>query len=235
MPIDILMPALSPTMEKGNLVQWLKAVGDKVRSGDILAEIETDKATMEIEAVADGVLSRILVPKGAQDVPVNKIIGSISTDDDSGAALAPVAAAPPLSAPAPAAARSPEEANGHDTGRLFASPIARRLMAEAAIEASGLAGTGPHGRILERDVNAAVIARDLAAKAVEPAPVAAAPATPAAAPTPSPGDDSHIKALFGAGSFDEVARELDAARHRAAIVQVKAYGSAFLPVGRLYA
>jgi pyruvate dehydrogenase E2 component (dihydrolipoamide acetyltransferase) len=221
MPIDIVMPALSPTMEKGNLIQWLKAVGDPVRSGDVLAEIETDKATMEVEAAVDGVLSRILVAAGTQDVPVSQIIGSMTTEDDArpespdprqvemptAAASAPVPtptvarqaqAAPPLAEPSPIA-------NGHDAGRVFASPIARRLMSEAGLDAASITGTGPHGRILERDVGAALAAREVDAKANrEAAAQTQMPGLPATAPVAEATGDDRIKALFEAGSFVEV-------------------------------
>src|SRR5271165_662806 len=100
MPINILMPALSPTMEKGNLSRWLKKEGDQVKSGDILAEIETDKATMEVEAVDEGVLAKIIVPDGTADVAVNDVIGVIAADGEDATAAAP---APPKAAPAPVA------------------------------------------------------------------------------------------------------------------------------------
>ena len=105
MPINILMPALSPTMEKGNLAKWLKKEGDKVKSGDVIAEIETDKATMEVEAVDEGTIAKILVPEGTQDVAVNDVIAVLAGDgEDVKAAGAGAASAPPKAAPAPAAA-----------------------------------------------------------------------------------------------------------------------------------
>src|ERR1700716_3902957 len=108
MPINILMPALSPTMEKGNLAKWLKKEGDKVKSGDVIAEIETDKATMEVEAVDEGTIAKILVPEGTQDVPVNDIIAVMAGDGEyvkaAGAAPTPRPAAPPAAHPTPAAA-----------------------------------------------------------------------------------------------------------------------------------
>src|SRR5438045_7196906 len=158
MPINILMPALSPTMEKGNLAKWLKKEGDKVKSGDVIAEIETDKATMEVEAVDEGTMAKILVPEGTQDVPVNDIIAVLAGDGEdvkaASAAPAPKAAeapaAKPAAAPAPAAAApapapkpaapapAPQapapaaQANGH--ARIFSSPLARRLARQAGIE-----------------------------------------------------------------------------------------------------
>src|SRR5690242_17837312 len=172
MPINILMPALSPTMEKGNLAKWLKKEGDKVKSGDVIAEIETDKATMEVEAVDEGTIAKILVPEGTADVPVNDVIAVLAADGEdvkaaasAGGAPAPKRAAAP--APAPAAAAAPAaapaakappppavapapapaaQANGH--GRIFSSPLARRLAKEAGIELGRITGTGPHGRVI---------------------------------------------------------------------------------------
>src|SRR5687767_14078792 len=179
MPINILMPALSPTMEKGNLAKWLKKEGDKVKSGDVIAEIETDKATMEVEAVDEGTIAKILVPEGTQDVAVNDVIAVLAGDGEdvkaagAGAAStpkaeskpAPVAEAPaaakpaptaaPAAAPAPkAAAPAPQAApaqqtNGH--ARTFSSPLARRLAKEAGIELARVTGSGPHGRVIARD------------------------------------------------------------------------------------
>src|SRR5437763_3275254 len=105
MPINILMPALSPTMEKGNLAKWLKKEGDKVKSGDVIAEIETDKATMEVEAVDEGTIARIVVPEGTQDVPVNDVIAVLAGDGEDVKAAGSAAAAPKAAAPAPTAAK----------------------------------------------------------------------------------------------------------------------------------
>src|SRR5437899_4947921 len=140
MPINILMPALSPTMEKGNLAKWLKKEGDKVKSGDVIAEIETDKATMEVEAIDEGTIARILVPEGTQDVPVNDVIAVLAGEGEdvkaAGAAKPSASAAPPKAAEAPAAAPAPAPAvqsNGHG-GRVFSSPLARRLAKDAGID-----------------------------------------------------------------------------------------------------
>ncbi|GGC55707.1 pyruvate dehydrogenase complex dihydrolipoamide acetyltransferase [Chelatococcus reniformis] len=212
MPTNILMPALSPTMEKGTLAKWLKKEGDAVKSGDVLAEIETDKATMEVEAVDEGVLAKILVPDGTQDVAVNQpiaIIAGEGEDIQAAAAGAPApqakaAAAPPTSAAKqePAAAAPPARAgNGHDRngGRVFASPLARRLAKAAGIDLSAIAGSGPHGRVVERDVTAA---QEGGAKAApKSAAAAAAPAAPALARGPS---DDAVRAMFAPGSFEEV-------------------------------
>jgi pyruvate dehydrogenase E2 component (dihydrolipoamide acetyltransferase) len=225
MPSNILMPALSPTMEKGNLTRWLKKEGDTVKSGDVLAEIETDKATMEVEAVDEGVLAKIVVPEGTQDVPVNELIGVIAAEGESvsatpkAAAAAPAAAPPASAAPAPAAAApapaapSPK-ANGA-APRIFASPLAKRLAKEAGIDLGAVAGSGPHGRIVERDITAAKAGGPRlqpaapAPQAAAPPPVAAAPApaAPAAAPkaalAPSMPDEM-VKKFFAPGSYDEI-------------------------------
>jgi len=222
MPINILMPALSPTMEKGNLAKWLKKEGDKVKSGDVIAEIETDKATMEVEAVDEGTLAKILVPEGTQDVPVNNVIAVLAGDGEdvkaAGAAAASAApprpaaaetpapkpapapaAAAPAPAPAPAAVPPPQAAvpaaqtNGH--GRIFSSPLARRLAKEAGIELSRIIGSGPHGRIIAHDVEEAKSGKGLKAPAAAPA------AGPALAPSMS---DKQVLALFEPGSYEIV-------------------------------
>lgn len=213
MPINILMPALSPTMEKGNLSRWLKKEGDKVKSGDVLAEIETDKATMEVEAVDEGVLAKIVVPDGTTDVAVNDVIGVIAgegEDASAAASAAPPKAAPPTAASAPAptaAASAPATAplvaaqqgasiNGHAGPRIFSSPLARRIAKTEGLDLSAIAGSGPHGRIVERDVKAAL---------AQPRPqIAKAPAAPApTAPVPAPASDDAIRKLFLPGSYDE--------------------------------
>jgi pyruvate dehydrogenase E2 component (dihydrolipoamide acetyltransferase) len=220
MPINILMPALSPTMEKGNLAKWLKKEGDKVKSGDVIAEIETDKATMEVEAVDEGTIAKILVPEGTQDVPVNDVIAVLAGDGEdvkaagAGAASAPPkpaaaaeapAAAKPAPAPAPAAKAPPPpaaapapqaapaaQANGH--GRIFSSPLARRLAKEAGIDLVRITGTGPHGRVIARDVEGAKSGKGLKAPA-------AAPGAPSIAPSMT---DQQILALFEPGSYEIV-------------------------------
>ena len=187
MPTEILMPALSPTMEEGTLAKWLVKEGDTVKSGDILAEIETDKATMEFEAVDEGVIGKILVAEGTSGVKVNVAIAVLLEDGESaadiGKAAAPAAAAPPAVAAAPAAAVSapaaaaPVAASADKGGRVFASPLARRVAKEKGLDLSALAGTGPRGRIVLADV------QDAKPGAAKPA--AAAAATPAAAPAPA--------------------------------------------------
>jgi len=221
MPINILMPALSPTMEKGNLAKWLKKEGEKVKPGDVIAEIETDKATMEVEAVDEGTLAKIVVPEGTADVPVNQLIAVLAGEGEdakaaaSGATSAPApkpAEAPKASAPAPAApapaaaapaakpatpAAAPAQAtNGH--ARVFSSPLARRLAKEAGIDLTRIAGTGPHGRVVARDVEGAKEGKGLKAPAA--APSAGAPA-PVIAPTLS---DEKVRALYEPGSYEVI-------------------------------
>ncbi|MDP1866040.1 MAG: pyruvate dehydrogenase complex dihydrolipoamide acetyltransferase [Bradyrhizobium sp.] len=222
MPINILMPALSPTMEKGNLAKWLKKEGDKVKSGDVIAEIETDKATMEVEAVDEGTIAKILVPEGTQDVAVNDVIAVLAGDGEdvkaagAGAASAPkaapaaqapaaakpaptaaLAAAPAAKAAAPAAAAPQaapaQQTNGH--ARTFSSPLARRLAREAGIELARVNGSGPHGRVIARDVEEAKSGKGLKA------PAATSTTGPAIAPSMS---DKQVLALFEPGSYEVI-------------------------------
>ena len=228
MPINILMPALSPTMEKGNLAKWLKKEGDKVKSGDVIAEIETDKATMEVEAVDEGTIAKILVPEGTQDVAVNDVIAVLAGDGEdvkaaAGAGAAkPAASSPPPqkaaeapaaakpaptpapaaapaakttapAAPAPQAAAPAPQTNGH--GRIFSSPLARRLAREAGIELARINGSGPHGRVVARDVEEARSGKGLKAPG----------AAPAVAPAIAPGmSDQQIRALYEEGSYEVI-------------------------------
>ncbi|KPF82816.1 hypothetical protein IP70_20515 [alpha proteobacterium AAP38] len=196
MPVDILMPALSPTMTEGKLAKWVKKEGDKVKSGDVLAEIETDKATMEVEAVDEGTLGKILVAEGTEGVAVNTRIAIILEDGEDASALsgAPKEAAAPAPAAAPAAASAPAVATvpapvaaapaaAAHGDRVFASPLARRMAAQSGLDLSGVAGTGPHGRVVKADVEAAL--KGGAPKAAAAAPAAApAAAAPAVAPAP---------------------------------------------------
>jgi pyruvate dehydrogenase E2 component (dihydrolipoamide acetyltransferase) len=221
MPINVLMPALSPTMEVGNLAKWLVKEGDSVSAGDVIAEIETDKATMEVEAVDEGTVAKLVVAEGAENVPVNEVIAILAGEgeDASEAASAtsakeekkaapaeappkeekvePAAEAKPEK-PAPAAAAAapaPAKPNGHD-GRVFASPLARRLAAENKLDLAALSGSGPHGRIVQRDIDAA-----LKTGAGKAAPGAAPGAAPAVAPSMS---DQQIMALYEEGSYELV-------------------------------
>ena len=187
MATEILMPALSPTMEEGTLAKWLVKEGDTVRAGDLLAEIETDKATMEFEAVDEGIIGKLLVPAGAEGVKVNTAIALLLGEGESAAdlgAAAPVAAAP-SAAPAPTApaatapAAPPATAPvAHAGARVFASPLARRIAADKGLDLGQIAGTGPHGRIVKADVLGATAQPGPAAA---PAPAIATTAAPAAA------------------------------------------------------
>jgi pyruvate dehydrogenase E2 component (dihydrolipoamide acetyltransferase) len=241
MPVNILMPALSPTMEKGNLAKWFKKEGEKIKPGDVIAEIETDKATMEYEAVDEGTLAKIVVPEGTQDVPVQSLIAVLAEEGEdvkaaaatagkgapspvkpapskpaSAAALAaatstsarPAPQAPPKGAKPPSAppqtpqAAAPQRRDGDGIGvartnRVFSSPLARRLAKEAGIELARIQGSGPHGRVIARDVEAAKSGRGIMA------PAAPAAAAAAAAVVQAPADDK-IMALFEPGSYDAV-------------------------------
>jgi len=197
MPVNVLMPALSPTMEKGKLAKWLKKEGDKVKSGDILAEIETDKATMEVEAVDEGTIGKLLIAAGTDDVAVNTPIAVILGDGEKpgdapaspapkpAPAAAPAAPAVTAASPAPAPAAKPEG------GRVFASPLARRVAKQKGIDIAALLGSGPHGRIVLKDVETA-----------RPAP-AATPKASAPAVAAPPSDDQVLK-LFAEGSYELV-------------------------------
>ena len=203
MAIEILMPALSPTMEEGTLAKWLVKEGDVVKSGQILAEIETDKATMEFEATDEGTIGKILVAEGTAGVKVNAPIALLLEEGDSAdatvAKAAPVAAAvAPASTPVPTAA-VPVATPAKSGARVFASPLARRLAAEKGLDLALVQGSGPHGRIVKADIEGA---RPAAAPAT-PAP--ATPAAPAAAPTLATGASSEaVRKLYADRAFDEV-------------------------------
>ncbi|MCJ9428783.1 pyruvate dehydrogenase complex dihydrolipoamide acetyltransferase [Kordiimonas marina] len=217
MAIEIFMPALSPTMEKGTLAKWLVKEGDTISSGDVIAEIETDKATMEVESIDDGTVAKILVAEGTDDVPVGKIIAMLAEEGEDVASVeAPAAAAAPAPAPAveakaeqavkPVVDAIPTPVNGQITDaqvvnpqvtdavtgdRVKASPLARRIASQEGVDIAAVSGTGPHGRVIKRDVEAAL--KSGTAQAVAPATQAAqtavAPATVGAAPTYGPHDD----------------------------------------------
>jgi pyruvate dehydrogenase E2 component (dihydrolipoamide acetyltransferase) len=238
MPINIFMPALSPTMEKGNLAKWLKKEGEAVKTGDVIAEIETDKATMEYEAVDDGVMAKIVVPEGTNDVPVHQLIAVMAQEGEDPKAAAAAAAKTPSPRPSPArgegaaqqaatpasapvghpqegkspmpplAPRAPSplagegrgegaQSNGHGTNRVFSSPLARRLAKEAGINIGRIAGSGPHGRVIARDVAAAKEGKGLRAPGLTPA----AAGAPMVAPSMS---DQQIRALYQEGSYELV-------------------------------
>ena len=208
MPTNILMPALSPTMEKGKLAKWLKKEGDTVKSGDVIAEIETDKATMEVEAVDEGTLSKIIVAEGTDDVAVNTPIaiilgegedasamqkpappvGEVAKPKDQARALESQPSAPKTSSLQP----SPPRAEGTRNGRIFASPLARRLAKERKFDLAALKGSGPHGRIVARDI--------AAPRPGAPLPAPAAPAIATLAPMP----DESVMKLYEPGSYEIV-------------------------------
>src|SRR5664280_426215 len=210
MPTNILMPALSPTMEKGNLARWLKKEGDKIKSGDIIAEIETDKATMEYEAVDEGTLAKIVVPEGTQNVAVNAVIAVLAAEGEdvkvAGAKSAPAAkpaaapakpAAPSVAASPPVAAKpaaQPVPVQSAGANRIFSSPLARRLAKDANVDLNRVQGSGPHGRVIARDIDAAKSGKGLRAPG-------AAPTAMSMAATPS---DAQVRALYEDGSYDFV-------------------------------
>ena len=207
MPTEILMPALSPTMEEGTLAKWHVKEGDTVSSGDIMAEIETDKATMEFEAVDEGVIGKILIAEGTEGVKVNTAIAILLEDgesaDDVGAASAAPSpkAAPAAAAEAPAAAPAAASAPAapvKDGTRVFATPLARRIAADKGLDLAAIAGSGPHGRIVKADVEYATAAP----KAAAPAAQAAAPAA-AASMAAGPSTDVVLK-TYADRPFEEV-------------------------------
>ncbi|OEO29420.1 pyruvate dehydrogenase complex dihydrolipoamide acetyltransferase [Devosia insulae DS-56] len=219
MSINITMPALSPTMEEGKLAKWHVKEGDSVSSGDVIAEIETDKATMEVEAVDEGKIGKIVVPEGTENVKVNAVIAVILTEGETAAdvktpapAAAPAAKAPeplkaeaPAAAPAPAATPAPAPAKpaaapAANGARVFASPLAKRLAKEAGIELSAISGSGPHGRVVRSDVEAAKSGK---------APLKAAPAPATAAASGGAAlaggmSKAQVMALYPEGSYDIV-------------------------------
>ncbi|WP_182084523.1 pyruvate dehydrogenase complex dihydrolipoamide acetyltransferase [Aureimonas sp. ME7] len=236
MPINITMPALSPTMEEGNLAKWLVKEGDRVSAGDVIAEIETDKATMEVEAVDEGTVAKIVVPAGTEGVKVNAVIAVLAAEGEdaskatAGEATTPepkasVAADQPVTGTESDAKdasqrgyeRPAEMATGtgsqalkapepSDKGsRVFASPLARRIAKDQGVELSGIQGSGPHGRIVKADVEAATKGgakpAAQATDAAAPAPTASAETAPAA---PKPANDDAITRLFAEGSFEKI-------------------------------
>jgi pyruvate dehydrogenase E2 component (dihydrolipoamide acetyltransferase) len=196
MPTAIKMPALSPTMEEGTLAKWLVKVGDTVKSGDIMAEIETDKATMEFEAVDEGTITSIDIAAGSEGVKVGTVIATIATEDEDSAAPAPKADAKPAPAPTPATAKAapaaapvaaaPATAAPAPKGdRVIASPLAKRIAADKGVDLAAVSGTGPNGRIVRADVEGATPGAAPAAKPAAAAPVAAAAAAPSAPASPA--------------------------------------------------
>jgi pyruvate dehydrogenase E2 component (dihydrolipoamide acetyltransferase) len=219
LPIDILMPALSPTMEEGALAKWHVKTGDKVKSGDVIAEIETDKATMEVEAVDEGVISEILVPEGSQGVKVNSPIARLTGEGETPAKAEPTKtekpapqaapAAPPAAPKAEPVAAKAEAPAAPAGDRVLASPVARRIAEEKGIDLAQVKGSGPHGRVVEADVAAAKpgAAPTTPAPAVKPATAAQAPtpAAPKPASAPPPGAGPTLEQMgIPPGSYDLV-------------------------------
>ncbi|PRD42226.1 pyruvate dehydrogenase complex dihydrolipoamide acetyltransferase [Phyllobacterium phragmitis] len=219
MPINITMPALSPTMEEGNLAKWLVKEGDKVTSGDVIAEIETDKATMEVEAVDEGTVAKIVIPEGTEGVKVNALIAILAEEGEDVAAAAKGGdAAAPAKAEAPKAEdkttpaaetkaaepakqeqpkAAPAPAAQADASRVFSSPLARRIAKEAGVDIARVTGSGPHGRVVKKDVEAAISG-------------GVAKAAPAGAAQPSaakPMSDDAVLKLFEEGSYELVAHD----------------------------
>ena len=221
MPTEILMPALSPTMEEGTLAKWLVKEGDTVNSGDVLCEIETDKATMEFEAVDEGVIGKILVSEGSEGVKVNAPIAVLLEEGESADDIGDVSAlkAPASSTAAPAEASdatapaaghgrgetdatpAPAAPQGADGKRIFASPLARRIAADKGLDLSQIKGSGPHGRIVKADVEG-LSKSDTTAKAAETTATAEAPKAAAAAPA-GPSTDAVIK-MYEGRDYEEI-------------------------------
>ncbi|MCH2395455.1 pyruvate dehydrogenase complex dihydrolipoamide acetyltransferase [Oceanibaculum sp.] len=207
MPIKVLMPALSPTMTEGTLAKWLKKEGDTVASGDVIAEIETDKATMEVESADEGVLGKIVVPEGTEGVPVNELIGWLLEEGEDASAIegagdakpAPKQEAPKQEAKAEAPKEQPKPeaakpAAGGDKGdRIFVSPLARRMAEQAGLDLASLSGSGPNGRIVKADIEAALSKGGAKAPAAAPQAAAAAPQT--AAPMSLPQSQPDVPGL----------------------------------------
>ena len=219
MPINILMPALSPTMEEGKLAKWMVKEGDTVSSGDVIAEIETDKATMEVEAIDEGTVGKILIPEGTDAVKVNELIAVLLEDgedasaiDVSGGSSAPTPAAEAARAPAadtpaatvsapPPAPSSVPAANGSAGPRVFASPLAKRLAKQSGLDLSALKGSGPHGRIVKHDIEKAL---SEGTGKTAPAPAAQAPAAGPAPAAPQAMPAEQVMKLFEEGTYEVV-------------------------------
>ena len=226
MPIEILMPALSPTMEEGTLSEWLVKEGDQVNSGDIMAEIETDKATMEVEAVDEGIIAKILVQGGAEGVKVNTPIAILLEDGEDASVLDGYVAGGAKAAPTPAPSAHPDEGRdllqeaastaaqdpvvqrvSRDDGeRIKASPLAKRLAKDAGLDLTSLSGTGPNGRIIKADIDAAQANPQMAPQAASPAaqaaPSAQDPTTTEVGMPLSGGADYFTRLGITAGTYD---------------------------------
>ena len=211
MALEILMPALSPTMEEGTLAKWLVAEGDRVQSGDLLAEIETDKATMEFEAVDEGVIGKILVAEGTANVKVNSAIAILLEEGDAADATAvpaqstevpatptPVTSTANATAPNETGRAAPTPVSSNDGTRIFASPLARRIAADQGLDLAKITGSGPKGRIVKADVSAAPATAAISAAA----PATAAPM--ASAPRPEAASAASVEALYQGRNYKAV-------------------------------
>lgn len=215
MPIEILMPALSPTMEEGTLAKWLVKEGDTVASGDLLAEIETDKATMEFEAVDEGIIGKLLVAEGTENVAVNSAIAVLLEDGEAASevAAAPSASASPAPAPepaisspatlAPSPASAPRAApeKAAESARVFATPLARKLAAQNDVDLTKLSGSGPRGRIVKADIEAAANAVSGESPAAS---LAGAASTSGAAAAPQSANFETIAKLYAGRAYEEI-------------------------------
>ena len=216
MPIDILMPALSPTMTEGNLAKWVKKEGDAIKAGDVICEIETDKATMEVEAVEEGTLGKILVAEGTQGVKVNEVIALLLEEGESADALgkpaapkaAPAAEAPKAEAPKAEVPKTeaPKPAAADHGERVFATPLARRMAEQAGVDLGSVKGSGPNGRIVKSDIEAAAGKPKQVAAPAAAAPEAAPKAAPtaAAAPAATALTKERVVALAGNVPYTEI-------------------------------
>ncbi|NJO23427.1 MAG: pyruvate dehydrogenase complex dihydrolipoamide acetyltransferase [Sphingomonadales bacterium] len=233
MPTPILMPALSPTMEEGKLAKWLVKEGQKVRAGDIIAEIETDKATMEVEAVDEGTVGRLLIHEGTDKVKVNTPIAMLLEEGENASALTATTAAPSSSATTPSTSQKPaagagssaspvkpakDEAaphrqmagsaparpNGHAEARVFASPLARRLAKDGKLDLARMEGSGPHGRIVKRDVEAALKGGGNQRTPAAPVQSTAITTSPATASAIQAMPDDKVLALYETGNYEVV-------------------------------
>ncbi|WP_406649845.1 pyruvate dehydrogenase complex dihydrolipoamide acetyltransferase [Aliisedimentitalea scapharcae] len=216
MPTEILMPALSPTMEEGTLAKWLVKEGDTVSSGDLLAEIETDKATMEFEAVDEGVIGKILIPEGTEAVKVNTAIAVLLEDGESAADITTASAAAPSAAPsadtaskaapAPTGAPAPAPAApvAADGNRIFASPLARRIAADKGLDLAQVTGSGPRGRIVKADVESATVAVQPAATGPAAASASGAATAVAAAPALTGPSADMVARMYEGREYEEI-------------------------------
>ncbi|OUS08392.1 pyruvate dehydrogenase complex dihydrolipoamide acetyltransferase [Rhodobacterales bacterium 52_120_T64] len=203
MPINIMMPALSPTMEEGTLAKWLVKEGDTVQSGDVMAEIETDKATMEFEAVDEGVIGKIVIAEGTEGVKVNAVIAVLLEEGEDASAISDAPAAAPAPAAteevvvdvAPAAAPAPKAPAATDGSRVFASPLARRIAADKGLDLANIAGSGPKGRIVKADVENATAA---------PATAPQSPSASVPAVMPQSADADAVKNMYADREYEEV-------------------------------